>query len=261
MDYQLHFHIRIWIEEAAEKLRQSLSRDLAIDTKTGPSDLVTEMDVATEQFFRQKVAEYYPDHRILGEESTSKGATIQDTKGILWIIDPIDGTMNFVKAKNYFAIQIGIYEDGQPLAGYIYPVMTGDLYYGIVGQGVYKNDLPLERIAAEPLEQSVLLTNTANAIANRHQVQALVHEFLSVRCLGAASLEILEVILGHAGAYASCKLCPWDFAAGLAICQELPITVTRLDGSPLNLLEESTVLFAQDTIHAQAIQLMQDSQD
>ena len=117
MDYQLHHRILVWMEQAAETLKYSLERELQVEEKKSPSDLVTEMDKATERFFINKIREYYPTHQIIGEEG--QGDIVDDTKGTIWVIDPIDGTLNFVKAKNHFGIMIGIFEDGLPVAGYI----------------------------------------------------------------------------------------------------------------------------------------------
>src|SRR5690606_6688741 len=82
-----------WIKEAGENIKKSFSKSLTIQTKSNANDLVTDIDKATEQFLIRKIKEIYPEHRILGEEGF--GDEIKDVKGILWIIDPIDGTMNF----------------------------------------------------------------------------------------------------------------------------------------------------------------------
>ena len=108
----VHAHVLAWLEEAAENLRQSLKRSLQVDQKTGASDLVTEMDKATEAYFVDKITSHFPDHRIIGEEGMSQGT--EDLAGIVWVIDPIEGTLNFVKQKNNFAILIGIFQDGKP---------------------------------------------------------------------------------------------------------------------------------------------------
>lgn len=250
----MHHRIVQWLEEAAERLRQSHHRELEVNTKADAHDLVTEMDRATEDYFVQQIRHYYPDHQILGEEGL--GDQVTSVVGPLWIIDPIDGTQNFVKMKDDFAIMIGIYQDGQPLAGYIYEVMKADLYYGIAGEGVYLNNRPLATRTYQSLSESLIAGNTKAIISNRYQQQRLVAESMGVRAYGAAALEILAVLRGDVSLYFSSGLNPWDFGAGYAIFQIMGYPVTQVDGSPLNLLEKSTAIFAHPQVHQEAIQLL-----
>lgn len=254
MDYQLHHRILGWLEEAAEALRESHRCDLVVDEKKNASDLVTEMDRATEKFFVDKISQYYPEHRIIGEEGISK--PVSDTKGIIFVIDPIDGTLNFVKQKNNFGIMIGIFEDGQPRAGYIYEVMKRELYYGIVGEGVYVNGLPLKPLPITNLSDSLVMGNVGMFALNLENSQRLLKVVLGVRAHGSAALEVIEVIKGQASAYLSFGLNPWDFAAGYAICEAAGLKATKTDGSPLNILERSPVLFAHKNVHQEVIDVL-----
>lgn len=253
MDYQLHHHLLIWLEEAAEMLRESLRHPLQVEEKQGAADLVTEMDQAVEAFFRKKQQVYYPDHRMIGEEGTHDA---DSGKGIVWVIDPIDGTLNFVKQKNNFGIMIGIFEDGKPLAGYIYQVMAKELYYGLVGQGVYVNHQPLVPLEVPYLQDSLMVGNVGMFALNYCNSQRLLKSVLGIRAHGSAALEIIEVLRGQASCYLSFRLKPWDFAAGWAICQAAGIKVTQADGSPLSILEASSVIFAYEHIHEEAIQVL-----
>lgn len=259
MDYQLHHRVCVWIEEAASSLRTSLSTTLEIKEKTDASDLVTEMDKAIEAFFAEKIRAYYPDHRIIGEEG--EGKETKDTAGIVWVIDPIDGTLNFVKQKNNFGIMVGIFKDGKPLAGYIYQVMAQDLYYGIVGEGVYLNHQLLSPIEVPPLNQSLAVGNVGMFALNLNNSQALLKQVLGVRAHGSAALEIIEVIRGQASVYLSFGLSPWDFAAGWAICQAGGLKVSQADGQPLSILKRSTVVFAHPHVHQEVIELLQTKED
>ena len=101
----------------------------------------------------------FPDERILGEESV--GHDIQDLDGIVWIIDPIDGTLNFIKQRANFAIMIGIYEDGVGHLGYIYDVVRDELYFAIRDNGAYCNDRRLPTVEELPLSEGLV------AISNR----------------------------------------------------------------------------------------------
>lgn len=254
MDYQLHHRILVWIQQAAETLKYSLNRELQVEEKKSSSDLVTEMDKATEQFFINKIREYYPTHKVIGEEGL--GDNVEDTKGTIWIIDPIDGTLNFVKAKNHFGIMIGIFEDGMPVAGYIYDVMNSDLYYGIVGEDVYLNNHPLEPLEITQLNQSLVLGNVESFSNNVYNMKALLNVSLGARSYGSAAIEIIGLIRGEAALYFSAGLRPWDFAAGYAICESMGYKVTTIDGSRPDILTRSPILFAHPNVHQEALELL-----
>lgn len=254
MDYRLHHHVLVWMEEAAVNLRHSLERDLVIQRKQDPSDLVTEMDKYTEAFFVRRIREYYPDHQIISEEGLGDVVTSTDTT--TWVIDPIDGTLNFVKAKNHFGIMIGIYTDGDPVAGYIYDVMNNELYYGIVGEGVYVNNLPHQPMEIISLNQSIILGNVVNFRRNVYNMQALLDVALGARSLGSAAMELVSLIKGEASLYFSVALSPWDFAAGHAICEAMGYKVTTHKGEKPNILEKTPILFAHPNVHEEALTLL-----
>ncbi|MBD3948781.1 inositol monophosphatase family protein [Tuanshanicoccus lijuaniae] len=259
MDYQLHHRVLVWLEQAAHELRLSHQRELQVDEKKGASDLVTEMDKATEQFFVEKINQYYPTHRIIGEEGMS--SRVEDTDGFVWVIDPIDGTLNFVKQKNNFGIMVGLFKDGQPIAGYIYDVMKHDLYYGIVGEGAYLNNRPLDAIPITSLEDSIAMGNVGMFALNLKNSQRLLKAVLGVRAHGSAALEVIEVLRGQASVYLSFGLSPWDFAAGYAICEAAGLKATKPDGSPLSILERSAVIFAHPSVHQEVINVLNTTEE
>src|SRR5699024_10316166 len=135
--------VKQWIREAADYIRESFTKDLSIGSKDGPDDLVTNIDQNTEQLFINHIHASYPEHYILGEEG--HGHDLDSLAGVVWIIDPIDGTMNFVHQKRHFAISIGVFENGVGRLGYIYDVVADELYHCIQGQGAYVNDQLLEK--------------------------------------------------------------------------------------------------------------------
>ncbi len=115
-----------------------------IETKSNPNDLVTNVDKRTEDFIFDTILETYPNHQVLGEEG--HGHDIDTSKGTVWVVDPIDGTLNFVHQQENFAISIGIYIDGKPYAGFVYDVMADVLYHAKVGEGEYPGSSTLETI-------------------------------------------------------------------------------------------------------------------
>src|SRR5690554_2319826 len=99
-----------WTLEAGERIRETIDEPRTVQTKMDYKDLVTEVDQETEQFFIERIKKHYPDHQVLGEEGF--GDEVTSLNGWVWMVDPIDGTMNFVHQKRNFAISIGIYKDG-----------------------------------------------------------------------------------------------------------------------------------------------------
>ena len=121
------------IYEAGSRIREAFSYNLVIETKSSANDLVTNIDRETELFFIEKIRGFNPTHKILGEEGM--GEKVESLEGVVWIIDPIDGTMNFVKQHRHFMISIGIFVNGVGKLGYIFDVMREDLFYAIAGEG------------------------------------------------------------------------------------------------------------------------------
>lgn len=253
-DYQLHHRVLSWLNEAGENLKKSIVSGFKVEEKTSASDLVTEMDRATEKFFVDRINHYYPEHKILAEEGLAE--PIDSMDGYVWVIDPIDGTLNFVKQNENFAIMVGIFHNGKALAGYIYNVMADELFYGIVGDGLYRNGLPYEGKKLSRISDGLIYGNTKSFIENRHNCQKLAEESLGVRTNGSAALDTIAVVKGHASLYFAHSLNPWDVGAGLAICETIGFKVSRLDGSKINMLEKGPVIFSQPGVYEEAINLL-----
>ncbi|MCA0983622.1 inositol monophosphatase family protein [Halobacillus yeomjeoni] len=242
-----------WIKEAGDTIRAKIDAPRSIETKSNPNDLVTEMDQETEQFFAEKIKKAYPEHFLLGEEGF--GDEIEELQGTVWVVDPIDGTMNFVHQKRNFAISIGIYHDGVGEIGLIYDVMDDALYTAKRGEGAYKNDHKLPQLSKErPLEQSILALNTSwmvpeNPHVDHEGMQRLVKKLRSTRSYGSAALEFAYVAEGILDGYLTMTLMPWDYAAGAILVEEVGGTVSRADKGDLDLLNQTTVLASRANIY------------
>jgi myo-inositol-1(or 4)-monophosphatase len=245
-----------WIKEAGEKIRHSFSTELMIHTKSSPDDLVTNMDHEIEKFFIQKVTSIFPDHRILGEEGVGDKVTSLD--GILWIIDPIDGTMNFVHQQRNFAISVGIYENGVGRVGLIYDVVSDELYHAQKGQGAHFNDVRLPRLKPVKLEESVIGMNatwvTENRRINPAILSPLIKKVRGTRSYGSAAIEMAYVASGRLDAYITMRLSPWDFAAGLILIEEVGGKVTTIKGEPLDLLGQNSVFASNSSFHNEVVE-------
>lgn len=252
MDWeQIYAHAKEWVYEAGAKIRLSFNEILNIETKTNANDLVTNIDKEIEQFFIRKIREVYPNHRIMGEEGF--GDTLSSLEGIVWMIDPIDGTMNFIHQQRNFAISLGIYENGVGKIGLIYDVVHDELYHATKGAGAYKNDKPLVALSETTVKESIIALN-ATWVMENHRIDhnlmiPLVKAARGTRSYGSAALEMVFVATGRVDAYLSMRLSPWDFAAGAVIIEELGGVVTNLRGEKLNFLSQDSLFTANSGLH------------
>lgn len=239
------------IFEAGRRIRATFSYELVIETKSDANDLVTNIDRETELFFIEKIKAFDPSHKILGEEGM--GERIESLEGPVWIIDPIDGTMNFVKQHRHFMITIGFFVDGVGKLGYIFDVMREDLFYAIENEGAWYNETPLRKLKPLSIEEAVIGINaswvTPNKKINHEKIIELVKTVRGTRSYGSAAMEIAFVVSGKLDAYISMRLAPWDIGGGSVIAKEVGAIATNLNGEPLNLLSQDTFIIANPSIH------------
>ena len=244
-----------WLHEARKRILDALTKDFAIDTKANKNDLVTEVDRLTEQFFIEKIRKNFPGHKILGEEGF--GDELQTDEGVIWLIDPIDGTMNFVHQKQNFAISLAIYENGTGMAGYIYDVVRDELYYAIRGAGAFYQDERLPRLIDVPLEEALIGMNALwlveNKRADHRLITPLVHRAHGIRSYGSAALELAYVATGRLNGYISFNLMPWDYAAGKVIVEEVGGLVTTTSGRPVSILKKGSLFVSTPDLHKEII--------
>src|SRR5699024_5890034 len=245
-----------WMIEAGEMIRQQMHNPLEITTKSHANDLVTTLDREVEDFLVTNIKRKYPSHSVLGEEGY--GDHLNSLDGCIWIIDPIDGTMNFVHQKRSFAISIGIYDDGIGEVGLILDVMSGVLYSAKKNEGAYKNNQKLPRLNENlKLEETVLCLNhrwlLENSLVNKEAMERLVKRVRGTRTYGSAALEFAYVAEGILGGYVSMSLAPWDVAAGAIIVNEVGGITTNIHGEPIHLLGTNSILTCHPAIQHEII--------
>ena len=252
---EIDTYAKQWIKEAGEKIKESFSTKLVIQTKSNKNDLVTQIDKSTEEFLTTQINKVYPSHRILGEEGISE--SLDSLKGIVWIIDPIDGTMNFVHMQRDFAISIGIYEDGIGKIGLIYDVVAGELYHAFKGEGVYMNDTKLQPLEEVKVEEAIIGLNatwvTENKRIDPSILSPLAKDVRGTRSFGSACLELAYIAAGRIDAYITLRLSPWDYAAGKVMIEELGGKVTTLRNESLDLLSQQTFFASKPGVHGEIL--------
>jgi myo-inositol-1(or 4)-monophosphatase len=227
---------------AAIKAGKGLMRDFGeVDqlhvSKKGPANFVTEADIRTETLLRKELSKARPDYGFLLEE----GGEVAGKDGIhRWIIDPLDGTTNFIHAIPYFCTSIGLekHENGKSdiIAGVIFNPMLNELYTAEKGKGAFLNDRRITVSMRAALADSLLISGTPRPKPEGPDVfalsKALRQSGATVRDFGAAALDLANVAAGRADACWLPAIQPWDIAAGILLVREAGGMATQLDGQP-----------------------------
>ncbi|MFD4139693.1 inositol monophosphatase family protein [Streptomyces sp. NPDC058572] len=206
---------------AGELLRDGRPDDLGVAaTKSSPIDVVTEMDIAAEKLITGFLAEHRPDDGFLGEE----GASAPGTSGVRWVIDPLDGTVNYLYGLPTWAVSIAAEQDGETLVGVVEAPMRRETFRAVRGGGAYLNDRPVRCRPAPPLDQALVSTGFNYVAAVRtHQAdvaQRLIPQLRDIRRSGSAAIDLSDVAAGRLDGYYERGLSEWDLAAGDLIARE-----------------------------------------
>lgn len=241
-----------WMKELGQDIVKNKDEAMQVEEKSSFNDLVTNMDKSIEEELTSRIREHFPNDRIVGEEGY--GDDVTDLQGTIWFLDPIDGTLNFVKQRENFALMIGVFVDGLGQLAAVYDVMKDKLYSARKGDGIRCNGQSLEKPDSLPLSEgllacsSVLMVNEENAY-----VRELGRQSMGVRALGSAGLEVVEVAKGNVVAYMARNLKPWDIAPGVVFMQELGMKATQFDGSELDMLTSNHAVFGTGPAHEEIV--------
>ncbi|KZE01181.1 inositol monophosphatase family protein [Lactiplantibacillus plantarum] len=238
---QLNQKMQVVMQTARAQVLAKMGTHLTVAEKTSRRDLVTNVDHSNEDFLVRQIRALDPVAKILAEEGTGDQVTYMN--GHVWIVDPIDGTMNFVHQRNHFAMMVGLYVDGKPTLGYIFDVMANKLYAGGPEVGVTLNGELLAAPADVDLSAGLFGASAPLLIQDRFNMQTIIAKSLGPRIMGSAGIQISQVLAGELVGYLS-YLRPWDFAAGRVLAESLGLVVSRVDGNPVNMLSSGAVLIA-----------------
>ena len=217
---------KLWVKEAGQFLRQNISKPLEITEKTRYDDLVTNFDCAVQDQIIGEILKAYPEDLILAEEDQVKTKFSAEIPH-LWVLDPIDGTTNFIVRKDNFAVMLAYYEYGKGQFGLILDVMKDKLYW-CDAQNAYCDERQLKATAPN-LRQSLLGVNAYMYRTNTGGLLDLSLQTLGIRCCGSAGISYTELLEGKLVGYVS-NLQPWDYAAGTIISEKLGFTTKALNG-------------------------------
>ncbi|KAL6077129.1 Inositol monophosphatase 2 [Balamuthia mandrillaris] len=221
-------------EEAAAIVRGKFGAHESVQEKGGAVDLVTEVDVAVERLIVAKLSAAFPDHLFLGEESTAasqeEGAAKEEpklTSQPTWVIDPIDGTTNFVHSYPFVAICIGLAIGRRAELGIVYNPILNEKFTAIRGQGAFLNNKPIHVSQETQLSRACIATNIGYSRSERgisfmlDNLQSLLkHHARGIRCCGSAASGICDVACGRSNAYYEWGVHSWDMCAASVIVEE-----------------------------------------
>ncbi|MEU3403034.1 inositol monophosphatase family protein [Streptomyces sp. NPDC006670] len=220
---------------AGELLRDGRPADLAVAaTKSSPIDVVTEMDLAAEKLITGILAERRPDDGLLGEE----GADVVGTSGVRWVVDPLDGTVNYLYGLPAWGVSVAAEYRGETVVGVVAAPMRGETYHAVLGGGAWAGGARLACRAGVPLDQALVATGFGY-LKSRREAQAEVARRIvplvrDVRRGGSAALDLCDVAAGRLDGYYERGLNPWDFAAGDLIAREAGALTGGRPGEPLS---------------------------
>ena len=241
--------------EASGYIREQSQLTRQIDFK-GTTDLVTQADCGSEEIILRQIEAVYPEHSILAEESEGKRLESQFT----WIIDPLDGTTNFVHGYPFYAVSIALFKDELPLVAVVADVFHEQIYSAVRGEGAYRNEEKIFVTETSTLEKALLATGFPyihNEIWQRNI--ELFREFTDrcqgVRRAGAAALDLCHVACGWLDGFWEHGLQPWDSAAGILIVDEAGGKITQNDGSQFSIFHDNIVA-SNGVLHEEILEVI-----
>lgn len=242
--------------EAGEVVRNGFGKHLDIQFKTGESNLVTQIDKASELLIVNFVKKNYSSHGILAEE----GSNVKGSSDYLWVIDPLDGTTNFAHGLPIFSVSIGVQKNNETIAGVIYDVMKDELYSAEKGSGAFLNGNKINVSKNSILTQSLLVTGFPYDINDNpehafERFTALTKASRGMRRLGSAAVDFCYVARGIFDGFWEIHLHPWDMAAGMLIVEEAGGKVTDFESNPTTIYTKK-VLATNGLIHKDMIEII-----
>lgn len=256
-DVDLSHALRVAVhaaEEAARIQRFHLGGELEIGTKSSATDLVTQVDRACEERIREVLLGAFPDHVVLGEEQGQQGEAAHR-----WIVDPLDGTLNYAHGFPFFCVSIALEVRGRVELGVVLDVPRDVLFQAVRGRGATANGRPISVSDESVPIQAMLATGFAYVEGTQHENVEIFARVLpkvrAVRRPGAAALDLCYVASGLLDGFWELELSPWDVAAGVLIIQEAGGTVTGPDGAPYR-LGERVLVASNGALHAKLLDLL-----
>ncbi len=240
---------------AAGMIRENFNNSHEVIHK-GTVDLVTEVDIASEKLIKKELFARFPEVRFHGEEHGGDNWN----QGLVWVVDPLDGTTNFANRLPHFAVSIALCDQGEPVVGVVVNPMNQECYSCYRGGGAFLNGRPI-RVGTQTLLNDALAV-TGFPYNRRENIEIIVERLkimlMQVQCVrrfGSAALDLCFIASGVFAIYWETGLKPWDVAAGLLLVKEAGGQISRFDGSPMA-LDSYELLATNGLLHEEAVRLL-----
>ena len=212
----------------------------------GKDDFVTEVDLAVQEYICNKLNSLYPEISFMGEESNQQ---VLDYSKKCWVLDPIDGTTNFIHGFRHSAISLALLDKGHPILGIIYNPYSDEMFSAIKGQGAFINNQPIHVSIHETVENSLIAIGTSPYYKDEETIndnirifKALFKDAIDIRRSGSAALDLAYVACGRVNAYLEKNVKLWDYAAGKVLIEEAGGIICDYQGTTIeNELETHVV--------------------
>ncbi|MDD3009088.1 MAG: inositol monophosphatase family protein [Arcobacter sp.] len=244
------------IKKAGKILKKGYysNKDVTFKAK---KDLVTKYDVAIENYLKEKFTKKFKEFNIIAEESDNTNVEFNNSI----IIDPIDGTTNFVNGVPHTAISVGVYKDKKPYLAIVYNPILDELYEAKIGKGAFLNGKKLKVSVEADLQKALLVTGFPyTSASNEDDLNDVVKKIKDIlplcqdlRRLGSASIDLCLVARGTFEGYYEMNLKPWDVSAGVLILSEAGGKITNINGDEYNLFEDKYIVATNGKIHDELI--------
>ena len=242
-------------QKAGALVKKGFGTPVEFENKEGRHNIVTEWDRRAEKEIINSIKAHFPQHAFLAEESGESG---EKKEGIQWIIDPIDGTVNFAHKIPAFCISIAATFQNETLSGVVYNPMSEELFVAEKGSGAYLNGEKLKVTETGVLDSSIAATGlpynvNENPLCCLDHFQAFAKMGIPIRRIGSAALDLAYVAAGRFDFFWEVSLRPWDYAAGKLLLEEAGGQITDFEGSPFTTYVEGPVIASNGILHDQVM--------
>lgn len=222
-----------------------------------PRDLVTEADLASQVAIQEIISREFPEHGFLGEENAQIASRAD---GLQWVVDPLDGTANYVHGLANYAVSIALEQHGRPLVGTVFDPVSGECFSASRGGGAFLNGRRLKASGAQRLSEALVATSFAASIRRGDRELVEFQEVLfaaqGTRRMGSSALNLAYLAAGRFDAYWTRSTKAWDVAAGVLLAAEAGAVISALDGSEFLLSEPTFVAAATSSLHQELWNLL-----
>ena len=226
--------------EAGERALAQFRRPQEVTVK-GRGNLLTQTDLDIEAYLKEALAEEFPDHRVLSEETAAE----TDSAGWVWVVDPLDGTHNFVSGIPFFCVNLALCYEGEPIVAVTYDPCHAEAFWAERGRGAWVNDQPARASRKPTVQASVLGIDLGYDDRRGRAILRLLHQLFpgvqGVRIPGSAALGLAYAACGRYDLFVHHYLFPWDIAAGILLLREAGGAITDRGGHPITIASETVI--------------------